>query len=168
MKKTVYIFLILGVIFFSYSVSVDAVEKNNQCVICHKELGDKRLISPAITQKDDAHGRRGVVCVDCHGGDSSAEDMSAAMDPAKGFVGKPPKAEILKLCSNCHADSVYSENINAHNVLSSGKLRHKVKIPARDGVNGIILRKIGCGVFVFLILVFSTALFLRIKELERK
>ncbi|MFI5403577.1 MAG: cytochrome c3 family protein [Planctomycetota bacterium] len=46
-----------------------------------------------------------LACTDCHGGDPSAQrDKEKSHDPAKGFVGKPPRANVPALCGDCHAD----------------------------------------------------------------
>ena len=44
-------------------------------------------------------------CTDCHGGDATAQrDKEKSHDPAKGFLGKPPRAKVPALCGDCHAD----------------------------------------------------------------
>jgi hypothetical protein len=46
-----------------------------------------------------------LACTDCHGGDPAAQrDQAKSHDPAKGFVGKVPRANVPALCGDCHAD----------------------------------------------------------------
>jgi predicted CXXCH cytochrome family protein len=74
---------------------------SDTCIDCHRSLGG-RLAAPALSIADDIHIRRGFTCTACHGGDARAPGMEA-MDPAKGFVGKPSPARIPALCGTCHS-----------------------------------------------------------------
>jgi len=58
------------------------------------------------------HDARGLSCVDCHQGDASQDDMLAAMDRRKGFVGKPKPAEIPGLCARCHSNATFMKTFN--------------------------------------------------------
>ncbi|MBI2175029.1 MAG: cytochrome c3 family protein [Candidatus Omnitrophica bacterium] len=60
----------------------------------------------------DVHIQRGLSCADCHGGDPTATDQSAAMDPARGFIGRPLRQEIPQFCARCHADPAYMRKYN--------------------------------------------------------
>ncbi len=74
----------------------------NTCVDCHSVMeGDTQR--PALLIKNDVHTANGLTCVDCHGGDRNAEDPEQAMNRAKGFVGKPARTAIPKLCARCHS-----------------------------------------------------------------
>jgi hypothetical protein len=81
------------------------------CVACHLETGDERLMAPAKAFDADIHKAKGFGCVACHGGDASAAGMEA-MDPAKGFVGKPKRQQIPQVCGRCHADPVFMKRYN--------------------------------------------------------
>ena len=74
----------------------------NTCVTCHADVDFTR----------DIHKEKGLSCVSCHGGDSTKEDMGEAMDPAKGFVGKPAPAEVAQFCGKCHSDPAYMRRYN--------------------------------------------------------
>jgi hypothetical protein len=76
----------------------------DSCAGCHSSLSGA-LQSPAAAFRDDIHRRTGFSCADCHGGDREAGDPQAAMNRSKGFVGRPPRAEIPRLCARCHADA---------------------------------------------------------------
>ncbi len=77
--------------------------QGDSCTTCHSALGGK-LAEPIELLKKTVHGTAGVSCSDCHGGDSTATDMDASMDPRKGFVRKPRPREVPELCARCHAD----------------------------------------------------------------
>jgi hypothetical protein len=81
------------------------------CVACHLETGDERLMAPAKAFDADIHKTKGFGCVACHGGDASAAGMEA-MDPAKGFIGKPKRQQIPQVCGRCHADPVFMKRYN--------------------------------------------------------
>ncbi len=73
----------------------------DNCIECHRNLSG-RLAAPALRIADDIHVKRGFTCAACHGGDPSLPGMEA-MDPKKGFVGKPKPAQLPALCGNCHS-----------------------------------------------------------------
>lgn len=88
--------------------------REDSCVSCHLEMGDE-LAEPVEGMKGDVHARQGLSCADCHGGDPSAGfdgDMEAAMDPAKGYVGAPSRAQIPRFCARCHSDPNYMRRYN--------------------------------------------------------
>ncbi len=74
------------------------------CVACHIELGDERLSTPPKEFRDSIHAAKGFGCVSCHGGDANAAGLEA-MDPAKGYIGKPTHRQIVQVCGRCHADA---------------------------------------------------------------
>jgi len=82
-----------------------AAAADDTCVLCHSELPEP-LNAPVEAMRHDIHAQKGVTCVDCHGGDATAMDMTA-MSPEKGFRGRPPHGEIPGLCGRCHADGAY-------------------------------------------------------------
>ncbi len=106
-----YILCALSIICFFARHSFSA-EVKDSCLTCHKGLDEKRLSVPANFGPDDVHAKIGISCADCHGGDSSSDDISVSMDTAKGFKGKPAKTDIPKLCAKCHSDSDYMKRYN--------------------------------------------------------
>jgi len=79
------------------------------CFDCHRHtLSD----DASLGFRDDVHRARGLSCAACHGGDPTAEDMPVAMDPAKGFIGVPRRAQIPQLCARCHADGAFMRGYN--------------------------------------------------------
>ena len=81
------------------------------CATCHLETGDDRLGKPAKTYAQDIHQAKGFGCVACHGGDGKADGMEA-MDPAKGYIGKPERAQLTQVCGRCHADARFMKQYN--------------------------------------------------------
>jgi hypothetical protein len=75
----------------------------NACAACHKAISAPQR---AIAEQWEAsiHGKNGVGCADCHGGDPTSDEIGVAMDPAKGFIGKPTRSQTVALCGTCHSD----------------------------------------------------------------
>ena len=85
-------------------------EKDN-CATCHLEIGDDRVTAPAKAYADDIHKAKGLGCIACHGGDAREEGMEA-MNPAKGYIGKPRREQIPELCGRCHSDAQFMKRYN--------------------------------------------------------
>lgn len=83
-----------------------AVASTNSCIRCHAAL-DGVLARPALLIKDDVHTKNGLSCSSCHGGDPDNADMTGAMDPKKGFLGKPNRQKIPELCGRCHSNAEF-------------------------------------------------------------
>ena len=81
------------------------------CITCHLEIGDDRLVKPVKEFTEDIHAAKGFDCVACHGGDAKASGPEA-MDPAKGFVGKPARRDLPQLCGRCHSDARFMRRYN--------------------------------------------------------
>lgn len=81
------------------------------CVACHLEIGDDRLAAPAKQFGESVHAAKGFNCVSCHGGDANEAGMEA-MDPAKGYIGKPNRKQIPQLCGRCHSDARFMKRYN--------------------------------------------------------
>lgn len=83
----------------------------NSCVACHQNFGDDRLGKPVKEFGSDIHSTRGFGCVSCHGGDATDPGMTA-MDPRKGYVGKPKGLQIIQTCGRCHSDARFMRQYN--------------------------------------------------------
>jgi len=81
------------------------------CVECHRDLGDN-LGSPVVESEGDVHIQKGLGCVGCHGGDSSQPDAERAMDPRKGFTGRPEPSAVPSFCGKCHSDAGFMRRYN--------------------------------------------------------
>jgi hypothetical protein len=77
--------------------------ETNQCVACHEVVNERQTFI-ATSWEESVHGRNGVTCADCHGGDPTSDRMGIAMDRSKGFIGKPSREQTVGLCGSCHAD----------------------------------------------------------------
>ncbi|HTO12595.1 MAG TPA: multiheme c-type cytochrome [Candidatus Binatia bacterium] len=88
-----------------------ATPASDSCVACHVETGDDRLMAPVKAYAQDIHKAKGFGCVACHGGDPKEGGMEA-MDPAKGFIGKPKREQIPQVCGRCHADARFMKQYN--------------------------------------------------------
>lgn len=70
--------------------------KPDNCVVCHEKTGDETI--SLFTHS--THSRRGISCKDCHGGNSTAVEKSAAH--GQDFIGKMTSNQILERCGSCH------------------------------------------------------------------
>ena len=83
----------------------------DSCAACHLETGDERLVTPVKAYAQDIHKAKGFGCVACHGGDPKEAGMEA-MDPGKGYIGKPPREQVAQVCGRCHADARFMKQYN--------------------------------------------------------
>jgi predicted CXXCH cytochrome family protein len=105
--------LIAGaLLFFAGRVLGQKLPEGNTCIGCHQALGDPRVTPPAEKFVQDIHLAKGILCQDCHGGDPSKFDPGAAMNRAKGFIGKPSHQAIPQLCGKCHSNATYMKKFN--------------------------------------------------------
>jgi bacterioferritin-associated ferredoxin len=86
-------------------------QAQDRCAACHLETGDDRLAAPVKAFTEDIHKAKGFGCVACHGGDAGEAGMEA-MDPRKGFMGKPKREQIPQLCGRCHSDAQFMKQYN--------------------------------------------------------
>jgi len=93
-----------------YAVRPTSAATKNSCIDCHSQL-DPELAKPVGEFGHSIHAERGLTCTACHGGDASDEDVTA-MDPDKGFKGKPTRDQIAGLCASCHANAAYMKHFN--------------------------------------------------------
>lgn len=103
------LWLLLALI--GWPAPAEAQAPPDHCAACHLEVGDERLEKPAKNFVDDIHRAKGFGCVACHGGDAQQEGPEA-MDPAKGYIGKPKRAQIPQLCGRCHSDAQFMKQYN--------------------------------------------------------
>ncbi|MBI2822001.1 MAG: cytochrome c3 family protein [Acidobacteria bacterium] len=102
----------LALLLFAVPMRGQAPPEGNSCIQCHRAIGDPRVTPPAQKFPDDIHLARGILCQDCHGGDPSRSNQQEAMDPAKGFAGKPERQAIPQLCGRCHSNADYMKKFN--------------------------------------------------------
>ena len=69
------------------------------CTLCHWEQGD------AFAQS--IHYNTGLLlCTDCHGGLPFEADSGLAKAPETGFIGRPQRQDIARVCGACHRAAV--------------------------------------------------------------
>ena len=76
-----------------------------KCADCHARLSDSRLAVPARKYPTDVHSQKGFGCLACHGG-------LAGHDAAAGFLSKPERRDIPRICGQCHSDGGYMRQFN--------------------------------------------------------
>ena len=103
--------LCIAVIALFWKTATSSAQAPNSCVRCHAAL-DERLSDSVRLFEHDIHKERGLTCTDCHGGDGTQDDMKAAKDPAKGYIGKPSRAQIPAFCGKCHSDASLMKKFN--------------------------------------------------------
>ena len=87
-------------------------QETSSCISCHLEEVDDEHTELVESFMGGVHQKRGISCVDCHGGDATAEDMDDAMDPDAGYNGAPERKDIPEFCARCHADPGYMRGFN--------------------------------------------------------
>lgn len=101
------LFLRAVTVVYAASVSSSAPGESS-CVTCHlEELDDEDHTALVKDFLNGAHAKSGLGCVDCHGGDPTAEDEDDAMDEDAGFIGSPEREDIPAFCARCHSDPEY-------------------------------------------------------------
>src|SRR3989338_5851678 len=91
--------------------------EGNSCVTCHSDYWDEL--------KGSIHGRQGILCNSCHGGDPAKTDKEAAKAPETGYLGVPDKKQIVEKCGQCHADV---ETMNFYGIRTDQLARYKTSM----------------------------------------
>lgn len=101
--------------------AADPKRESNACVDCHWRQDTLRQF-PTWTRDHfaawyaGAHGRAGVACNECHGGDPGASDAKAAhsgMIPSSEPTSAVHYKNLPKTCGRCH-EAVYKEFARSH------------------------------------------------------
>ena len=103
--------LVLALALAAAPAAAVAQPEAETCTACHLEIGDDRLVQPAKAFAGDVHRAKGFGCVACHGGDATASGLEA-MDPAKGYIGKPDRRQVVQVCGRCHSDAGFMKRYN--------------------------------------------------------
>lgn len=92
-------------------VAVSAQTDSSSCVVCHTQLGGDYA---AVVQRfsNDIHGKNGLSCHNCHGGDPTSDDVDISMNKAKGFLGAPAAQAIPEFCGRCHSNPGFIQRYN--------------------------------------------------------
>lgn len=78
--------------------------QSNQCYACHAAI-DVQQRTITETWLASAHGRAGIGCDGCHGGDPRSDEITVAMSAEAGFVGVPDRTGTVGICGGCHSDA---------------------------------------------------------------
>lgn len=116
--------------FFLPSV-LSAQDRVDQCLACHQSLEDQ----PSQLFLRDIHRAKGISCAGCHGGDSGSDDMEAAMNPKKGFIGVPKGDAISAACEKCHSDADRMKSYRSSLPVTQGALL-KESVHGRQSFTG--------------------------------
>lgn len=96
------ILILIFILSFAFiQIEADTPIKDN-CFECHKEME----LMPQDFIADNIHSAVKLSCAECHGGDSSSNDMDIAMSSSSGFKTINQK-DIPQLCGKCHSDINY-------------------------------------------------------------
>jgi hypothetical protein len=101
----------VGAVLLGTTLAAQEPPPPDNCRTCHEALTVERLSAPAKRFGADVHAGKGFGCVACHGGDASIAGFNA-MDPAKGFLGKPKGMQLLVVCGRCHSDGEFMRRYN--------------------------------------------------------
>ncbi len=74
-------------------------QDTDNCVKCHTQSTGRAAEVVGI-HKSSAHGRAGVGCDDCHGGDTAQTEKAKAH--SINFTSKPDRRATLAICGACH------------------------------------------------------------------
>lgn len=85
--------------------------QKDSCVECHQVM-EGPLAEPVTVNNGDVHQSRGLSCADCHGGDQTQDDPTAAMNPLKGFVARPRRSDYPQFCGKCHSNVEFMKKFN--------------------------------------------------------
>jgi predicted CXXCH cytochrome family protein len=101
----------LSLLLLAVSIEPAEAQTTNSCIECHSRL-EGEIGDPARRIKDDVHLSRGLSCNDCHGGDPTQADKTAAKNPSKGYLGRPRTVDIPAFCGKCHNDASFMKKFN--------------------------------------------------------
>lgn len=77
--------------------------QSDQCYACHAKIDVKqRTVAEAWTSS--VHGKAGIGCAECHGGDATSDEITTAMSEEAGFIGVPDRTTAVAICGGCHSD----------------------------------------------------------------
>lgn len=102
-------------------------QPGNQCVSCHSGGSEPIPLGHAFYEwRYSAHGREGVGCEKCHGGDPTAADADAAhrgVLPAGDPASWVHPTRLAKTCGACHESesAAYAASVHARQVAEKGR-----------------------------------------------
>lgn len=97
LRITFALWLLLACVVFLQNSPTARGQSEDNCSTCHRRQKDSTVVSIFQTS---THGRNGIACSRCHGGDASQAEKAKAH--ADHFIGKPDTAGTLEMCGRCH------------------------------------------------------------------
>jgi Cytochrome c3 len=85
--------------------------RDDNCLKCHTQATG-RAGEVVEIHRSSIHGRGGVRCDSCHGGDPAQTVESRAHE--QKFTGKPDRAATLVMCGNCHQQQLAQFTTSRH------------------------------------------------------
>ncbi len=82
---------------------------SDNCLNCHLDWEDDDGPAHKITR--DVHFQKGLGCADCHGGNTSADDMDDVRE-SRDYIGIPDFLKVPDFCAHCHSDAAYMHEHN--------------------------------------------------------
>ncbi len=114
--------------------------ETNTCYACHSAIAPpQRAI--ADKWKASVHGQNGIGCADCHGGDPTSDEIGVAMDPAKGFIGKPTRSQTVGVCGTCHSDV---ERMRQYQIPTDQLVKYQASVHGQQLINNQDVRVAIC------------------------
>ena len=89
----------------------------NYCISCHDDQWQEL--------KASIHGKEGITCERCHGGDPAQKDKALAKAPGTGYIGVPDKLQIVQICGTCHSNV---ESMNFYGIPTDQLARYKTSM----------------------------------------
>jgi Cytochrome c3/Cytochrome c554 and c-prime len=103
MKKLIIILWLINAMPI-FSIGNDRNDQiKNECLTCHVE----NELMPEDYSEFDIHFRSGILCENCHGGNSKVADEELSMSESNGFIGVPNRKDVTAFCGKCHSDIKY-------------------------------------------------------------
>ncbi len=97
----------------------------NYCISCHDDQWQDI--------KASIHGKEGITCERCHGGDATQKDKALAKAPGTGYIGVPDKLQIAQICGTCHSNV---EFMNFYGIPTDQLARYKTSMHGKRLFNG--------------------------------
>lgn len=112
--------LIAFLLNFQTNGSAEPLQESS-CAACHTDEAEQ--IQGSI------HGRNGISCHHCHGGDPKKADKESAKAAGTGYLGIPDKQQIVETCGACHANV---EAMNFYGIPTDQFSRYKTSVHGKE------------------------------------
>jgi hypothetical protein len=107
-------------------------EGSTTCFDCHVDLGDNHT-DVAQVWEESVHGKAGIGCDSCHGGNPTSDEMKESMSEEFGFIGIPNRSMIPNVCGDCHSDV---ERMRQYNIPTDQYSKYIESVHGKNVGNG--------------------------------